>query len=101
MYTVVRYRNIPLNSGSLWEHPQILQILRFRCRSDRIHPVFTKYKLIRKQLKNTLILHFFQDGSDSVLTLFTPAKTVSTFCLHFLCNLKSIVRFTVVHFRSF
>ena len=29
MYTVVQYGNSPLNSGSLWEHPQILQILRF------------------------------------------------------------------------
>ena len=36
MYTVVQYGNIPLNSGSLWEHPQILRILRFRCRLDLI-----------------------------------------------------------------
>ena len=67
----------------------------------KIHPVFTKYKLIRKRLKNTLILHFSQDGSDSVLTLFTPTKTVSSIRLHFLCNLKSIVRFSVVHFITF
>ena len=67
----------------------------------KMHPVFTKYKLIRKRLKNTLILHFSQDGSDSVLTLFTPAKTVSSIGLHFLCNLKSIVRFSVVHFITF
>ena len=36
MYTMVRYGNIPLNSGSLWEHPQILQILRFHRRSDLV-----------------------------------------------------------------
>ena len=29
MYTVVWYGNISLNGGLLWEHPQILQILRF------------------------------------------------------------------------
>ena len=34
MYTVVQYGNIPLNNGSLWEHPQILQILTFRHQSD-------------------------------------------------------------------
>ena len=31
--------------------------------------------LSEKRLTNNLILHFFQDGSDSVLTLFTPTKT--------------------------
>ena len=67
----------------------------------RIHPVFTKYKLIRKRLKINLILHFSQDGSDSVLTLFTPEKTVSSIHLHFLCNLKSMVCFSMVHFITF
>ena len=33
MYTMVWYGNIPLNSGLFWEHPQILQILRFCHRS--------------------------------------------------------------------
>ena len=36
MYTMVGYGNSPLNSGSLWEHPQILQILRFCRRSDLV-----------------------------------------------------------------
>ena len=35
MYTVVQYGNIPLNSGLLLAHKQILQIFHFRCRS---HP---------------------------------------------------------------
>ena len=67
----------------------------------RIHPVFTKYKLISKRLKNTLILRFSQDGSDSVLTLFTPTKTVSSIHLYFLCNLKSMVRFSMINFITF
>ena len=36
MYTVVQYGNIPLNSGLLWEHPQILQILRFCLQLDLV-----------------------------------------------------------------
>ena len=36
MYTMVWLGNILLNSGSLWEHPQILQILRFRRRSNLV-----------------------------------------------------------------
>ena len=36
MYTMVWYGNIPLNSGSLLAHKQILQILRFRRRSDLV-----------------------------------------------------------------
>ena len=34
MYTVVRYGNSPLNSGSLLAHKQILQIFHFCHRSD-------------------------------------------------------------------
>ena len=70
-------------------------------KSCRVHPVFTKYKLIRKKLKNTLILRFFQDGSDSVLTLFTRMKTVSSFRLQLLCSIKSMVHFSMVHFITF
>ena len=36
MYTMARYGNIPLNSGSLWEHPHILQILTFCRRLDLV-----------------------------------------------------------------
>ena len=55
MYTVVRYGNSPLNSGLLWEHPQILQILRFCRRSDlvlslTISSVCTQFK--------ALLVHF-------------------------------------------
>ena len=70
-------------------------------KSYRIHPVFTKYQLIIKRLKNTLILLLFQDGSDLLLTLFTPMKIVSSSRLHFLCNLKSMVCFSVVYFITF
>ena len=34
IYTVVRYGNTPLNSGSLLEQNPILQIVRFSRRSD-------------------------------------------------------------------
>ena len=34
MYTVVRYGNSPLNSGSLLAHKQILLIFHFRHRLD-------------------------------------------------------------------
>ena len=64
MYTVVRYGNSPLKSGSLWEHPQILQILRFCHRSDlvlslTISSVCTQFKV------NRFTLHGYQDLQDT------------------------------------
>ena len=64
MYTVVRYGNSPLNSGSLWEHPQILQILRFCCRRTLYYRSLYLVFVLNLKL-NRFTLHGYQDLQDT------------------------------------